>query len=148
MKCQFHPAWRLEEECYGDAILSRVPMHLLRKGPLPSKSERHEPRGAIWAVIEPEPGLKVQIINTHLSIYPTERDKQAEALATDWVRPAKEHGTTIVCGDFNAQPSSRAYRHLSQITRDVQSYGARGKPAATFFSPRPLARIDHVFVSE
>jgi len=148
MQCHFHPAWRLEEENYGDAILSRVPLRLVRAGELPSKSERHEPRGAIWVEAELEAGSKVQIINTHLSIYPTERNLQAEALAQDWVRPSKECGSTIVCGDFNAMPSSPSYRALNQMARDVQKYGARNKAAPTYFSPRPLARIDHIFVTD
>lgn len=148
MECHFHPAWQLEEERYGDAILSRVPMQLVRKGPLPSKSQNHEPRGAIWVELELEHDRKVQVLNTHLSIYPGERNMQAAEFAKTWVRAAQERGTTIVCGDFNAQPSSPAYRSLAKLARDVQSYGARHKPAPTFFSPRPLARIDHIFVSE
>lgn len=148
MQCQFHPAWQLQEESYGDAILSRVPIRMVRTGPLPAKSQRHEPRGAIWIEAELEPNVAVQIINTHLSLYPSERLLQSEALANDWVRPAKECGTTIVCGDFNAQPSSPTYRAMNQLARDVQKYGARGKPSPTFFSPRPLARIDHIFVTD
>lgn len=148
MQCHFHPAWSMEEELYGDAILSRVPMRLVRKDSLPASNGRQEPRGAIWVEVEPVHGLKVQVINTHLSIYPRERNRQAETVAVNWVQPAKELGTTLACGDFNAQPNSRAYQHLSQIARDVQSYPSRGKPAPTFFSPRPLARIDHVFVSD
>ena len=148
MQCHFHPAWALEEENYGDAILSRVPLELVRAGELPSKSDRHEPRGAIWVEAQLEPGLNVQIINTHLSLYPAERYLQTEALANDWVRPAKERGTTIVCGDFNAMPSSSSYRILNQVTRDVQKYGVRGRTTPTYFSPKPLARIDHIFVTD
>lgn len=147
MQCQFHPAWRLEEECYGDAILSRVPMRLIQTGRLPSRNERYEPRGAIWVEIEPAIGLKVQVINTHLSLYPTERNLQAASLA-DWIHAAKEQGATVVCGDFNAQPRSPTYRSISNVAVDVQSYGARSKPSPTFFSPRPLARIDHIFVTD
>ena len=148
MQCRFHPAWQLEEEHYGDAILSRIPFRTVRVGQLPSKSTRHEPRGAIWVEAELEPGSIVQIINTHLSIYPTERHQQAQSVADDWVRPAKEMGTTIVCGDFNATPSSASYRALNQLTRDVQKYGVRRKASPTFFSPRPVARIDHIFVTD
>ena len=148
MQCHFHPAWQLEDEHYGDAILSRVPLEHVRAGTLPSQSNRHEPRGAIWVQAELEPGLEVQIVNTHLSIYPSERRLQSEALADDWVRPAKECGAVIVCGDFNALPNSPSYRAIDRLTRDVQIYGARHKAAATFFSPKPLARIDHIFVTD
>jgi endonuclease/exonuclease/phosphatase family metal-dependent hydrolase len=148
MECQFHPAWQLEEERYGDAILSRLPMRVVRKGPLGSANGKREPRGAMWVEVELPGDQRVQVINTHLSIYPGERNQQAAELASAWVRPAKELGTTIVCGDLNATPNSQAYRHLNKITNDVQSHAAVGTPSATFFNPRPLARIDHVFVSD
>ena len=148
MQCHYHPAWQLEEESYGDAILSRIPIRHIRKGQLPAKSSRHEPRGAVWVEAELSPGEKLQVINTHLSLYPFERRLQADALAQEWVRPAMEQGTTIVCGDFNAQPSSPSYRSLNVLLRDVQKHGARTKAAPTFFSPRPLARIDHIFVTD
>ena len=35
MEFEFHPAWQLEEEKYGDAILSRFPLQLVKAGELP-----------------------------------------------------------------------------------------------------------------
>ena len=148
VQCQFHPAWQLAEERYGDAILSRLPMQSVRSGGLPARSAKHEPRGAIWVEVEPEPDVKLQIINTHLSLYPQERLEQSRALVREWIADASQRGMTVLCGDFNAQPSSPSYRSLKDVLRDVQHYGARRKAAATFFSSRPLARIDHIFVSD
>lgn len=148
MQCHFHPAWQLEEEHYGDAILSRVPITRVRAGQLPTKGKHREPRGALWVEAELETDVRVQIINTHLSLYPAERLLQAQALAHQWVRPAIERGHTIVCGDLNAGPRSPCYRELQQSVRDVQAQAIRGRAAPTFFSTKPLARIDHIFVSD
>ncbi|NIQ00827.1 MAG: EEP domain-containing protein, partial [Nitrospinaceae bacterium] len=53
MEFHFFPALEVEEELYGDAILSRYPMHLVRAGRLPSSSgiTPMEPRGALWTSI-------------------------------------------------------------------------------------------------
>src|SRR5690606_23082368 len=54
MEFHFHPALRLEEELYGDAVLSRWPMRLVRAGSLPSVAGRDdlEPRGALWVAVD------------------------------------------------------------------------------------------------
>ena len=145
MECHFHPAWALEEEQYGDAILSRYPMRMVQRGALPSRKTNREPRGVLWVEIDLGAGLLVQVLNTHLSIYPAERHQQAEALLSKWISRAKRRGPTVVCGDFNAQPSSASYRCLAKALQDVQTYDPRISPARTWFSPRPLARIDHIF---
>ena len=80
-------------------------------------------------------------LSLHINRVAKENDKDAAPVDLTKV-------PLIVCGDFNAQPSSPAYRCFSQITKDVQTYGARGRPSPTFFSPRPLARIDHIFVTD
>src|SRR4026209_2834843 len=48
MRVHFHPALLFEEELYGDAILTALPMRLMKAGPLPG-SVGFEPRGATWA---------------------------------------------------------------------------------------------------
>ena len=49
----FHPSVVVDEECYGDAVLSRFPMELIRAGRLPGiiKNSIVEPRGVIWTGI-------------------------------------------------------------------------------------------------
>ncbi len=48
MDYHFHPAIQIEEEAYGDCILSRLPMRLVRSGMLPPLQDGNdrEPRGA------------------------------------------------------------------------------------------------------
>ena len=75
MKYHFHPAFRWKDEQYGNAILSRYPMALIKSGSLPilaDKRRQHEPRGVLWVSVEFE-GKKIQVFNTHLSLWPRER---------------------------------------------------------------------------
>ena len=148
MECHFHPVWDMEEERYGDAILTQWPMRLIRKGQLPATNVQREPRGAIWVEVALPDGRRIQVMNTHLSIYPGERKLQAEAMANDWVMEAMKCGTTIVCGDFNAHPRSQSYQCLNNLLHDAQTYDLTDAPELTWFSSLPLARIDHVFVTE
>src|SRR3954454_19768884 len=50
MACHFHAALKVEEELYGDAILTCYPERLVKAGPLPGHPgiRSLEPRGALW----------------------------------------------------------------------------------------------------
>src|ERR1700712_4293920 len=82
MACHFNAALTVEEERYGDAILTRYPERLVQVGPLPGHPAIRalEPRGALWVEVEIE-GVPVQIINTHLGLVPKEQQIQARHLA-------------------------------------------------------------------
>lgn len=86
MSFHFHPAMTVEEELYGDAILTALPERRIKaKGlPLYRRVPGLEPRGALWVEVEVG-GTKVQIINTHLGLVPQEQKRQAAALlGPDW----------------------------------------------------------------
>src|SRR5690606_20708540 len=81
MNFHFHPAIRVEGEEYGDAVLSVLPMRLVRAGDLPTVAgvPRLEPRGAVW--VEARVGdSPLQVLNTHLGLLPHEQRLQVEAL--------------------------------------------------------------------
>jgi len=145
MEVHFHPALHFEEERYGDAILTAMPTRLVRAGPLPSVGET---RGAIWVQVDVG-GWALNVLNTHLGLHSADRKRQIAALLSpDWIGNVEfQAAPAIVCGDFNAIPSSRAYKSLARLFRDAQLV-ARAKPKPTFPSRFPLFRIDHVFVSE
>src|SRR5579875_3241370 len=50
MACHFNAALTVEEEHYGDAILTCFPEKLVKKAPLPGygRIPQLEPRGALW----------------------------------------------------------------------------------------------------
>lgn len=153
MFSHFHPALHIEEERYGDAVLTHLPSRLKRAGPLPGLLRRPglEPRGALW--VEVTAGAsKLQVITTHFGLLGAERVAQAKALlGPDWLGDPACHAPTVLLGDFNAMGWSRAYRRLSARLTDARRLtGERRwrRGGATFPSRFPLLRVDHVFVSE
>ncbi len=146
----FFPAVQEEHEQFGDAILSRHPMRLVRQGRLPgeptfSDSER---RGALWATVHLH-GREVQIVNTHLSIWAPQSRRQAEALmGTDWVGHPDCRYPVIVLGDMNAWPGSPTWRLFQKRLHDAQLRHAGYPSKKTWFGRFPVGCIDHVFVSE
>ncbi|HEX2613340.1 MAG TPA: endonuclease/exonuclease/phosphatase family protein [Fibrobacteria bacterium] len=145
----FHAVRELDDEQFGNAILSRYPMRLLRAGGLPSLAGRRgaEQRGGLWVEVDVD-GFPVQVLNTHLGLWPRERIAQARALWGDrWLgsRPAKT--PLVICGDLNCGPRSPAYRALKRDLVDCQLASPKRRPANTWFTRLPLARLDHILVS-
>lgn len=149
MEFQFHPALHLEEERYGDAILTHLPHRLIKAGPLPGLAGKShlEPRGALWIAVDLH-GKEIQIINTHLGLNRRERIAQAEALlGSSWMAHAQCREPVILCGDFNALPLSSTYRRLCSRLKDVQIEAQNHHPQRTYSGRIPLLRIDHIFIS-
>jgi endonuclease/exonuclease/phosphatase family metal-dependent hydrolase len=148
MDFHFHPAIHIEEERYGDAILTHLPMRLVKADALPGPPElpRLERRGALWVAIDLG-DQEVQIMNTHLGLLARERMLQVNALlGAEWLEHQQCRGRVILCGDFNALPSSAASRRLRSRLNDVQIEAESHRPRSTFIGRFPTARIDHVFV--
>ncbi len=150
MKFYFHPAFRWKDEQYGNAILSRYPMALIKSGSLPvlaNKRRPHEPRGVMWVSVE-FAGKKIQVFNTHLSIWPQERTLQADALLSEeWLQHPDCQGPVILCGDFNSLPRSTVYRKICHELYDSQTSLAGHHPRRTWSGQYPVGRIDYVFVN-
>ncbi|NNC68828.1 MAG: oxidoreductase [Gammaproteobacteria bacterium] len=150
MEFHFHPAIHIEEERYGDAILTHLPMKLIKADILPkiSGSPTLEPRGAIWVQVEVN-GTLIQILNTHLDVRPRPRRTQLEAvLGADWLGHADCKGIKIFCGDLNTFPSSTLYRNITDNFKDTAQKSNKGSPQGTFFTRFPATRIDYIFVNE
>jgi endonuclease/exonuclease/phosphatase family metal-dependent hydrolase len=149
MEFHFHPAMHLEEEQYGDAILTHLPLRLIKAGPLPGLADKPglEPRGAILAEVTYQ-GQQVQVINTHLGLNSRERLAQIDSLLSeDWLGHPECRGPVIFCGDLNAPPNSAVCQRLGARLQDAQAALASHRPAGTFPSRFAAARIDHIFVS-
>lgn len=145
MQLHFHSSFQVEEEEYGNAILSRFPLQLKQAGGLPGSSPGQEPRGALWVEIDIE-GTSLQVINTHLGLSPGERMRQVEELlGAEWLSHPDCTSPVILCGDFNAGPRSRMYDEITRKLYDVQLAVEGHKPQRTWFSRAPIRRIDHVF---
>ncbi|MGC1304375.1 MAG: endonuclease/exonuclease/phosphatase family protein [Caulobacteraceae bacterium] len=153
MRFHFNSAFRVEEEQYGDAVLTTLPERLVKVGPLPTLLRaRLERRGALWIAVTVG-GAELQVINTHLGLVPMEQRVQVECLLGEaWLSHPERRGATVLLGDFNATSRYAAYRALTGRLRDVQR-GPDGKrirrqrSVRTFPSRAPLLRIDHMFVT-
>lgn len=149
MRFHFHPALRVKEEMYGDAILSKYPLKLRHAGELPTVKARlaFEPRGALWVTAQCE-DHEVQVINTHLGLSGRERAAQMQALlGPDWLAHPECRHPVIICGDLNTPPWSSVYRHCSAALRDAARHG-KTSPRCTFPSRFPFLRLDYLFVSD
>lgn len=149
MHFHFHPALRIKEEMYGDAILSKWPLRVRRAAELPTVAAAlaFESRGALW--VSAACGDKeVQIINTHLGLSYRERAAQAEALlGPGWLGHPSCLSPVILMGDFNALPNSAVHRMFSGVLRDVHRHASPGR-RPTFPSRFPVLRLDYIFVSD
>lgn len=153
MSFHFNAALKVAEEEYGDAILTALPMRLVRTGPLPTLKRMRglEARGALWAEVEID-GVQVQIANTHLGLVPMEQRAQVACLlGGDWLGHAGFGDPAILLGDFNATSRYAVYRQLCGRLRDAQGELKRKnswrRTVPTFPSRAPVLRIDHMFVS-
>ena len=154
MEAFFFPVVRSGYQKYGLAVLSRfkcVDVHYDWLPTLyPQLKLNLQKRGCIRATLQTPAGA-VLFFNTHLGLYRLERRRQLRALLGEkWLaaRLQSQTAPVIFCGDFNAGPLSPIYRGLSRSLSDVQRAATNpGHTRATFPSPSPLLRIDHIFVS-
>lgn len=149
MRYHFHPSIKLEEGLYGNAILSRHPMNLVKASELPALPGRTdiERRGALWVETSIY-GQNFQIINTHLGLNRRERLLQSRLLlGPDWLGHPDCAASLILCADLNALPISRVYKNFERNFTDVQLAMSDRRPLRTYPSSFPILRIDHIFVS-
>jgi endonuclease/exonuclease/phosphatase family metal-dependent hydrolase len=145
----FSSACAMEGGEYGNAILSRHPVELVKAACLPplEQVDGRETRGAIWVRVRAEAGA-VHVLTTHLGLERSERALQADSLrSTDWLGSPTCQAPVIVTGDLNARPGSPPYRRLRGEMLDAQEAVPELRPRRTWPAMLPIMRIDHVFVS-
>ncbi len=149
MSHEFFPAIDGGDGQYGDAILSKHPMELVKAARLPGLDHNSdiEPRGALLVRVNVG-DLALNVVNTHLGLSAKERMRQADALlGPDWLGGPHRHGPHILCGDFNAVPNSAVFRRLTRALRDAQAAAQGRRPYRTWPSRFPIFRLDHILVS-
>ena len=147
----FAPAFRIGDEQYGNAILSRYPMRLRQAKELPSVTTRlcPESRAALWAEIQTPAGA-VEVINTHLGLGRRERQTQAEVLTgPEWLgQPGAADKPLVLMGDFNSLRGSIPLRLLAKQLRDVRALVRPPPRLRTFPTRYSLLALDHIFVND
>ncbi|HTL46966.1 MAG TPA: endonuclease/exonuclease/phosphatase family protein [Verrucomicrobiae bacterium] len=149
MTFQFYPSFCLNGH-YGNGILSHYPMRQVKVGGLPQlyKRKEFEPRGALWVELDLGGGTQVQIITTHLSLWPQERLLQTEALlGPEWLGSPLCKPPVILCGDFNSSPASQVYKRITTRLQDAQMLLEFHRPYGTWLRSYSFTRIDHMFIS-
>jgi endonuclease/exonuclease/phosphatase family metal-dependent hydrolase len=150
MNFQYHSSVLLKTGQHGNALFSRFAMKLVKRGSLPSLLHTPflEKRGALWVEVNVD-GRKVQIINTHLSLFPPEGMLQAKALlGEDWLGHPDCKGPVILCGDFNAQLNSRICKAVSKVFHSPHLDVPGRRHLKTFPSLIPLGLVDHFFLGQ
>ena len=139
MAFHFNAALKVEEEQYGDAILTRGDLRLVKAGPLPGSSTLRglEPRGALWAQIDID-GARLQVLNTHLGLVPHEQRAQAAALAGR-LKDARRAN-----GDERASPTFPSRFPVLAIDHIFVSAGIKVGSVRSVTAPLARAASDHL----
>lgn len=150
MEHHFNAALELAEESFGDAILSSLPMQLIKKAPL-SRNEKFshlETRGALWVQVILN-DKSIQIINTHLGLNAKERMIHAkELLGENWIGYPDCRSPFMLCGDFNALPAAKVFKYINNNISSVQTKINKKRHSYTWFGRYPLICLDHIFISQ
>jgi endonuclease/exonuclease/phosphatase family metal-dependent hydrolase len=130
------PAIHEQRGCYGNALLTRLPVRSVRRIDL-SHSGR-EPRGAIDADLDGPHG-PVRVLVTHLGLRPRERGEQIRRLVDALDARSDPGRPTLLLGDLNEWlPTGPRIRHLK--TRFDHGAHARSWP-----SRWPLLPLDRIY---
>lgn len=120
---------------YGNAILTRLPVHGLRRHDI-SVAGR-EPRGAIELTVTGDI-WRLRIVATHLGLRPAERRHQVGRLVA--LLEDNSRGADVLLGDLNEWfLAGRPLRMLRRI------FGPASAPA-TFPARRPILALDRIWV--
>jgi endonuclease/exonuclease/phosphatase family metal-dependent hydrolase len=149
MSFHFHSSIQVKEGGYGNAVLSRSPVRLVKAGALPTEPLKasFERRGAVWTEVE-LPGCNIQVLATHFGLNRKERIRQAEAITgPEWLGHPECLSPAILCGDFNTLPGTQPYRLINRHLHDVQRNLKGERPKGTWPVQLPFMRIDHLFIT-
>ena len=150
MNYHFYPTLQVENEQYGDAIITHLPIQSVRTAvlPTPLTLPGSEPRGVLWLTVDLD-GTPIQILNTHLGLYAEERVQQVQRLVSaQWLNHVDCTGPTILCGDMNASIGAAAMRPIAVDMDEVQSLLAHHRRKKTFSGRLPQLCIDHIWVRD
>jgi len=149
LQMETHPATAIHvvADALGNAVLSRLPLRLVRSDRLPSLTDKEgDPRGAMWVAVEVG-SQELHVLNVHLGLPARDRQRQVDAiLGGAWLGDPRFGEPRIVCGDFNTPRRSRLHRRLRQSLRDVPLCFGDTRRRRRLLDRYPLSRIGNVYV--
>lgn len=145
MAVRFGPTQHYEGGLFGNAVLTRLPIHDVVIRPLPYTESTPErvtyPRGAIAVTVSAPNGQHLRFVSTHFQ-HNVAEDRVAEAHAINAIFAADDDEMpTILAGDMNALPDSEPVQVL--LERWSNATDAPASPTAP--SDEPISRIDYIF---
>ncbi|MGP4041295.1 endonuclease/exonuclease/phosphatase family protein [Gracilibacillus sp. D59] len=125
---------------YGNAILSRYPLHASNSYVFSKRLCFTEDRSILEATISLNDKL-VHFYVTHLSLNPYLHNKQCEFIINKAKRPA------VIIGDWNMKVQSKRWKKIVKVYRDVFDF-VGNETGFTYPSKKPRERLDYIFVSK
>lgn len=133
---------RLKGAAYGNLLLSRFPLKLVRNHDISTKGR--EPRGCLRADINIAE-TTFHLFNVHLGTSFFERQRQARKLIdNDILSDPGLYGVRIICGDFNEWTRGLTTRVLSRHFRTIDIRNHLGR-SRTYPGIIPLVHLDHIY---
>ncbi|MBI4557930.1 MAG: endonuclease/exonuclease/phosphatase family protein [Candidatus Hydrogenedentes bacterium] len=136
MPAIFEPNLKLDGGDYGNAILTRLEVIRHENIRLPTP-QGAEPRGCLRATVLIA-GQPVEVFNTHLSLWPTQRKEQIAAILS---HVGSE--PTVMVGDWNETTDAPGVRMLMSQFRDTWNARESADRDMRYIAPR----IDLILVS-
>jgi endonuclease/exonuclease/phosphatase family metal-dependent hydrolase len=134
-ECALGPARQSPEICFGNALLTRHPIHDVRR--IDISREHREKRSALAATLEVD-GRSVHVLATHLGLRVGERRFQVRQILDDL--ESVKHSLSIVMGDFNDWLPGRSVVHVLD-----ERFGRPPTPAS-FPVMWPIRSLDRIWV--
>lgn len=142
----FVPALQEGRAQYGITILSRHPIHIVARRPLPRRVD--EPR--VMAQCEVlAPGRSISLVTSHVSVCPEDRALQLSMLTEHLKTSLPDGHPAILAGDLNAtmQEPEMAFlmKDLNLRSALIETLGERPN---TFPTKSPSSAIDWILVND
>lgn len=133
---------RLKGAAYGNLLLSRFPLRLVRNHDISTKGR--ERRGCLRADIKIAE-TTFHLFNIHLGTSFFERRRQARKLIdADILGDSRLHGVRIICGDFNEWTRGLTTRVLNRSFRSIDTRTHLGR-SRTYPGIIPFLHLDHIY---
>ena len=139
------------DSVWGNAILSRYPMHDPQTRPMPNNNRLQMDRSFTTVQVELGNGESLTVHTTHLHNFleeGQEREPQVRAILEEW----NGQVMSVIMGDLNSLPDSVEMRMLEESglldTFVIASPGIQDEQVGyTYHSNNPSRRIDYIWAS-
>lgn len=130
---------------YGNGVLVRYPI-LEEKNLLLRSIQSSEERGLLQLVLEVK-GQEIVFMNTHLDDKPDDAERMASVQEIKTAAQQYANRPVILCGDFNAIPSSAAIGKIKEAFDDSWERVGAGE-GNSYPASKPAKRLNYIFTKK